>query len=731
MDSADLVGQLFGSKGKIPDIPALRMKIQREKMLVDSQLQTGIQAQVGILNKGMQDLTKARQDVETAQSIFSEMHQSHEESAEAVSDFAKIQKLFTVVANFDQTCRFMDHFSSFSSDISALKKLMSADGPFEIESRMPNLLKTHYAITQIRNVQDEAQRFLLQHEATSDTRAIVRKHFEPLDKLVEVFDETLFDIAGCLLEILRTGDSSLVVRVAKIVDYEEKRDLVVKMSSKLEGVQPRHYPQRFFGAVESSVKDIFKNLMAEYSPMNMPEELLENLDWVYSDLSAARQLLQPCVPERWKVFDKYVSFYHQAMHDLLETIMKYEPSAATLLVLLQFVKKYYATMRENFGLTKKALQPPLLDGREKEYYEDYLKMLVSKLKEWYKTIAVEEQRPFRMRSSPPEIHHDGSLGLEGHTTVSKLVSQQLEVAANSSQGRVVAGCVDACCEILMQRQQEWINVVHEEVNRETSPVEGDEAPPGLFEYLMALANDQDRSYLFLEDLSAKWSEPLPSKYKQQVQQRFEEAQQGYQEVTKTCVVGILRIIFADCAKAFDKIFVDSRWLKGTTSQEIVDTLADFVSEAQAALIPDLFDIFTYRLCAETVLHYLKATTHARGKLSMPKGKERILQDVQLFYGFFTKEDISADPGDIDELFSVFGPFCDALEVPVSRLADPFEALRDKIWDAPVDLYECMIGIRKDVDKSAFKATMARVRAFAVQSQGGSEQEHTFLHEFRR
>lgn len=731
MDSADLVGQLFGSKGKIRDVSALRLKIQREKKLVDSQLQAGIQAQVGILNKGMQDLSKAQSNIDSAQAIFGGMFQTHEEASEAVDDFAKIQRLFTVVGNFDQTRRFLDHFSSFGNDIRALKGLMSADGPFEIESRMPNLLATHYALTQLRNVQDEAQKFLRQNDATSDTRAIVRKHFEPLDKLVSLFDETLFDIAGCLLEVLRTGDTSLVVRVAKIVDYEEKRDLVLKMSTKLEGARPRHYPQRFFSAIESSVQDIFKNLMAEYPPMDRPEELLENLDWVYSDLSAARELLQPCVPERWKTFEKYVSYYHQGMHKVLDTVMKYEPSAATLLVLLQFVKKYYVTMRENFGLTKKVLQPPLLDGREKDLYEDYLRMLVSKLKEWYKTIAVEEQRPFRMRSSPPEIHHDGSLGLEGHTTVSKLVSQQLEVAANSSQGRVVAGCVDACCEILMQRQQEWISLVHQEVNRETFPTTGDDSPPGLFEYLMALANDQDRSYLFLDELSAKWSDPLPQKYKQQVQRRFEEAQQGYQEVTKACVVGILRIIFADCSKAFDKVFVDNRWVKGTTSQEIVDTLADFVGEAQAALIPDLFDLFTYRLCAETVLHYLKATTHAKGKLSLPQGRDRILQDVQLFHSFFTREDLAADSSEVDELFTVFGPFCDALEAPVSQLAEPFRALRDKIWDAPVDLYECMISIRKDVEKSAFKATMARVRTFAVQSQGGTEQEHTFLHEFRR
>lgn len=759
MSNSDLVAQFLNSPDAFEHISELRQKLQREKNVIDSQLQAGVVAQVKQLTAGMATLGQARERIDAVQTGMRQLYSQHTDSVRSVRDFSKIQQLSTVAANFDLAQKFVDNFQTLKRDIDYIKSLMDADGEFDIESRMPNLLPAHYALSQLRQVQEQALKYA--EHSSMDVRQTIRRHFAPLDQLVERFDNVVFDIASCLLEILATGDRSLVVRVAKIIDYEERQDLLfdvaqqMKTPKRMAGLRssaslklkpgqlvlnhkPRHYTERFFRAIEASVKEIFTNCMTQFSPETQPEELLENLDWIYSDLLKAKTLLVQCVPERWAILDKFVEFYHQGTHRLLDSIMRFEPAAQTLLLLLQFSKEHYKRMETLLGIPKKQLTPPLLDGREKDLYDDYLKLLVSKLDEWYSTISVTEKRPFVTRSVPPEKHSDNTLGLDGHTTMFKLVSQQLEVAADSGQGRIVAGCVDACCEVLKKRENEWIQTVQSEVQREISVTDPDseEVPRGLYEYIIALANDQSRAHDDLEELSNKWSAPLSRKYAGAVRAKFAEAQAGYFEVTKACIKGMLRIIFNDTKPAFEKLFRSSKWYKGVIIGQIVATLGEFMDDAQELMIPELFDIFTLQLCREVTLEYLRAMIPAQGEVKS-NGYERVIEDIAALYELFSSERYEMDTEEIQQVFKVLECLCDTLQTDLPNMSDRFLQLREYFWDAPLDLFELMMGLSKAHGKKQLRETIAKVRLVAVQTQvdtKGSDDEPrqpTFLQNFRK
>lgn len=61
-------------------------------------------------------------------------------------------------------------------------------------------------------------------EADDDVRKTLEDYFATMDNTLETFDERVGLIAMSLIDIVRAGNVSLVVRLAKIVEAEERND---------------------------------------------------------------------------------------------------------------------------------------------------------------------------------------------------------------------------------------------------------------------------------------------------------------------------------------------------------------------------------------------------------------------------------------------------------------------------------------------------------------------------
>lgn len=681
---------------------------------------------------------------------------------------------------------------------------MQVDGPFELNSRMPNLLSIHFQLSKMRDIEDNATYYAAL--STEDVRRTIKRHFAPLDELVAKFDATLFEIAENLLEIVREGNRSLVVRVAKIIDVEEKQDLAAQIveeiqrdSSEPEPVNAnqgrrksltldnqllkvpgapgapnptegqlttandsavkknrdfkaimgslkklhrirRGYPERFFNAIQNSIHNIFQECRKAYD--NDPDAILDNLDWIFGDLGLAQAELGRLTPERWKVFNKYVNFYHVELYKLLDEILATEPSAIILLKILQYVKVYYKKMQDGLGISRDddggLLVPPLLDGREEKLYDDYLALIVGKLHEWKNNLSANEKTAFIQRESPPEIKDDKKLGLQGEAIMFSIISQQIDVAAESTQGRILLGTVEECGTILKERQQSWEETVEDEVFKELQDSEEMKAkdpnyvppPSGLIEYLMALANDQIRGADYAEALSNKTSSMVSKKYKTPIIAVWDSVCDGFVAVAKTCITGLIRIVFKDLEPAFKAMFAKSEWYKGKPMTQVVDTIQEYVSDGRNHLSQDIFEVFLDDLLEETILHYLASLSNPGVSLKAPKATERIKSDLEAMYLLFTSN--HEDPGHVQSHFRVFEHLLATLEAPVDMLPQVFMALRSDFWDAPLELFEAMVRSRKDIDAKMAREIISAVRNQALhQSQNTDQQpqQATYLSQF--
>lgn len=716
---------VLSSRDALDNIAEIRKRIESEKSVVDGQLQAAVEAQSNLLATGMASLTSARKQIKGVRDSIKGLHATCEESSDSVKDFPQIERLHLVSQNFDLVEAFVNNFKTLEHDLQEINAMMDDPrgqyngdgGSFEF------MLPIHAKLNKLREVQHQALKYAA--SSSEDTRITIKGHFAPLNAAHARFEKYFFEVPQDALELCQS-DPSLLVRLAKVVDFEERKDLLSEKSAEASFRPLSNYPKRMMDQLAEMVEMKFNAYAEQFDDR---EALIKNINWVFRDLKLVQRYVVPLMPSRWKILNLMIKWYHKGVYNLLNSLTD-DATAGQILEILEFSKRYYSRLKELFGVEKSALEPPLLDGQEKGLYDEFLSHLVEKLHEWYKTVAVQEKRPFVQRSTAPDSL-DGILYLSTHTDMNRLVSQQLNTAAESNQGRIVLGCVDACCDLLMQRQREWCDLIDQEVTKEIKGTV-EEVPPGLFEYLIALANEQDRGQEFLDDLAQKWTETLSRKYQSQALEKFDEATDGFIEVARKCIGGMISLISNDLQKAYANMFTTKEWRKGITIEQITRTLSEYLDEASTVLLPELFVTLVERLCRASVLQCLRCMSNAQGKLKGDEGAERLVKDAEELFSVFSKEEYGVEHDVIADMLQVFAFVCDTLKSPVEELPMVFQSLREKYWDSPLDLFETMVGLRKDMDKKTVRDIMSKVRMATVQNRDDPEKDRqpTFLHGFK-
>lgn len=68
-------------------------------------------------------------------------------------------------------------------------------------------------------------------------------------------------------------------------------------------------------------------------------------------------------------------------------------------------------MTKELDIPPELLEPKLLDGKQQELIDDYLKLIVKKMDEWTSNIMATQTKDFTQRMNPPEEDVDGMYNL--------------------------------------------------------------------------------------------------------------------------------------------------------------------------------------------------------------------------------------------------------------------------------------------------------------------------------
>lgn len=551
-------------------------------------------------------------------------------------------------------------------------------------------------------------------KASADSRHRLGLWFDRLNKVIEAFDEYILALARNMLSLVRAGHPEAIVKLIKIVEIEGWEDekavaiKLVKKAAKMDAAlkfksmeanarRIKYYRSKVMKSITESIKDTFEDAYRQNN-QNLGA-FLQDLDWYYKDLIRVEKDLVPCFAPDYDIYALFVKEYHKTLNATIKKLLASEPEASLLLTLYQWLKEYKATMKE-LEVPPQYLEPPLLEGNEQGLIDDYLKLIIKKLDEWTMNLMKTEIRDFTTRAQPPEIDSDGLYGTQGAVILFQMVNQQVDVATESGQGAILAKVVSEVNRVMRGIQDQWTKTLDTEFKKQTEKPE--DAVGGLDSYSIALANDQIKSADYSEALMNRLEPLVSEKYRVIINERLNDAIDGYLDVAKKCIQTLIGVIFNDLKPATKQLFSPA-WYDGIMLQ-IVETMRDYMTDYQEFLNPSLLDLLVDDLLETFIVAYLTALANST-KLKMPATTDRIKEDISMLFKFFST---FKPPKDLEADFEVIEKVLGLLEASKSLVFLSFWSFA-KVHGPNIPFVEGLMKARADFDRSAVNEVMESVK----------------------
>ncbi|KAF8863584.1 exocyst complex component Sec6 [Acephala macrosclerotiorum] len=742
MDSSTIkLAELLRHPDDLDKIPAMKLEYTRKKAAVDSQLRSGLKEQLEITQYGMNGITDGQRTVQLIKEEMMKIDKLCAEAQNMIRDFPNINLVSQTHRNFSAVESMRRNLDSFNERVSSVEAMLRADDA-EPEN-MPNLLAVHYELTQLRNIRDDAME-QIQRANDSSAQSTLEDYFARLDETVEWFDEHVGTIALNLISVLVNGNNGLVVRLAVIIEAEEKSDKRVKalqealkdhkeMAARFQSItdgakQVRGYKEKFLQAIEIHAQEQIEETRQAF--LEDPSRLEKNLKWFFNDLNAVKQGMVPLMPKKWKILQTYGKIYHKLMHDfLVGMIDDPDTSSANMLAILNWPEKYYAKMGK-LGFKEDKLEPQVLDGRASELVREFRQLIIRFLDQWLDRIFKTEQKDFSERNTVEGSNLDadeyGYFRTKNLVDMWRMLAEQIDAAANSQRMDVVEGVVDAMILRLKSRQQNWQKMLDDEAARyygNNPELEGFQA---LQDWLVATANDQiaciddneeEGKFAYLTSFRQKFEPVVSAPYLERADAEISGLRDGYVDLSTHCIAKFAQLIFAVDFKAVMPDFFTPKWYQSTAVKQMVVTFEEYIGDYKTVLHHSLLDIFIEELADELLIRYLSSVKNKGAKFKRTDPyKDKIFNDVMTAFELFNNNAyLSPDVAEtIKQKWRVTESFLTLLEVEKASVPDAFADFKTGYWDLQLSWVEAVLRSRDDFDRSMLNAVKTRAAQIDVQ-----------------
>lgn len=735
------ISQLLRTEDDLDKVETLKEQLLKEKSSIDVQLKSQSQAQLESTIEDINSLNICQDDIRELKDNITKINKIADDSFGSIKRYELINKITKIHEIFDQSTDIVENISSFNNNLQEVEELIETEDyeNVDIDFEIPSLLEIHYKLNKLRDFQERL--LLLSDSSNEDHKFIVKRVVSKIYDVIKKFDKLLENIIIGLVESVKINNNSLVIRLAKIIDFEEREDIkidalkgIISKNSKnnsqnslfeqivngtIKGrTTARNYKQFFIDKVEESIHEIFQNCYETYKQKENMFEILDNLDWVFHDLICVKQDLVKLVPPRWNIFTVYYDFYYRELNILINKLIESEPETLIILEILDFDNKFKDIMISEFGFTKQENKSIIGDVEKEKLLSDYLNLIVLKMNEWMFNLQKTEHEVFRSRIQAPEVDSENLYALEGTKIVFQMFTQQCDVASGSGQGKILAGVVEEFGGLLIKRQSKWGELIKNEVqklltlnnkSKKDVGVDGvnddDKVPPGLIEYLIALANDQMRGADYTEAISNKYGGMVSSKYSTIIHNALEKVIDGFANLAKQCCDALIVIIFDDLKIALDEIF-SKDWYNSNYSQQVSDTLYEYLGDLKQSMNSYLFEILSEEIVEETVLRYLSnLNKDVKFKNNNDKFVNSVKRDFEIFYKLFIN---FIDQEIIESKFRIVEDFMDlSTETNDDHIVELWIQLVSKFNDISIDFLALVLKARKDIDSTPSKAILSK------------------------
>lgn len=729
------LSELLRHPDDLDKIPAMKLEFTRKKNAVDSQLRGGLRDQLETTQAGMNGLTDGQKTVQAIKDEMMKIDQLCSESQNMIKDFASINLVSQAHRNFGAVEAMVENLETFNTRLNRVENMLKEDE--EDKEQMPNLLGVHYELTQLRNIRDDAME-QIQRADDPSLQSTLEDYFARLDDAIGWFDEHVGLIALNVVNLVVADNVGLVVRLAVIVEAEEKSDQRVEalqealkdhreMASRFQSItdgarKVRGYKKKFLEAIAINAKGQLAEARGEF--LDDPEDLDKSVKWFFNDLNAVKQGMVPLMPKKWKILKTFGDIYHQLMHDFLtELIDDSESTSAHTLEIVNYPEKYYKKMRR-LGFQENELKPHIIDNREQELVKEFRQLIIKFLDEWIERIFAQERRDFEERNvegSNLDQDEYGYFRTRHLVDMWRMLREQVDAAGNSQRADVAEGVVDAMFLRLRGRQQSLQKMLEEEAEKyESDALPELEGFQQLQDWLIATANDQmaciddneeEVKWGYLSSFKQKYEPLVSPQYLERAEAEIDALRDGYVDLSTWCLNKFVKLVIAVDFRTVMPSFFTPRWYETTAMQQMIVTFEEYVNDYQQVLHHSLVEIFTEIFADELLARYLMSVRNKGAKLRRADPfAEKVFDDISTAFEFFNS---LPNPDSIKQTWRVTEWFLKLLQTPKEGLPDVFAGFKSLYWDLQITWVEAVLRARDDFERSMLNSVKARAAQMDV------------------
>lgn len=516
--------------------------------------------------------------------------------------------------------------------------------------------------------------------------------FRRLEQIEYRFDLYIWDIARETLAVVKAGYPSTIVRLLKLIEYEELCD---SPSGEDSYKAVKGYRIKYFDVLREKIIADMNHIYTENQ--RVLRDVLPCLSSVVDELTIVHDEVTPLFPQNYNILNFFVLEYHRAIYDLINRMTVDDIDPADILLLTKWVRDYYASMGSRLGVTEDLLEPRLLDGREDELICNYVKLVRTKLAEWLVNIMHSETLEFLERKISPETDANGQFLLTGSVIIFQMFNQQLDIVSTASYGQLIADVINECCEVLNSFQNGWMHVLDSEYSRFVSRAA--DMPQGLVEYTIALGNDCVRSAEFGEAFILRIEGFITAQScLSEVVDKVKASLEGFMKLSRRTHQILVDIVISDVSAAFKVMHCDA-WYDQDVLRLILGTFEDYSDDFIKHMSEYLFNKITTELIEKFLVLYLDSFRNKNAKFKMPIASERIRNDIEKCVNYFSK---IKTPKRVLVYFESVRKVVALLDSNPRMIYLDFHSLWRAFPDISLDYVEKVLSKRDDLDKSQLK-----------------------------
>lgn len=347
LDVLERIDSLLNDHG-LNEISTVIETVKKEKSRINAQLKLESDNRLKDFDSmmlKMKDTSSQLQELKLNVSKLDELQKDN--SNDNQNNFNIFDEAMIVMNNVSSVEKMIDQMNSFERDIKYVGQLiemefklidsdLNDDGDRFIQSSGDNFLIAHYQLNKLLDFNDKLKE---QKSKLPQTDQMINKITNDLKNVSGKFDQLLEHIVDSVYEFYLIGNFQYLIKTSKVIEYEEKEDLKVRIwknlmndesthNFKINRLEERGYKTKFRDLIKVTIQDKISTLKAdEKDPYKACQIVVNKMlpadpndpiaNSYYDILTVYREAARQCAPAQWKLFSNVLIWCQMVIRDII------------------------------------------------------------------------------------------------------------------------------------------------------------------------------------------------------------------------------------------------------------------------------------------------------------------------------------------------------------------------------------------------------------------------------